>query len=224
MLPIVPITRSHTFNAYAISPTWEPLGGYGVGFNDVEYHDNLVARLGTSLAAAPNTDIDRPIAGNPENTLLRLSDGTDLTTVGALGPGTTLRSTDWYLAAVDAGLKYRGHSLSAEYFYRYLDDFKIDSGAPTRSSLNDRGGFLYAAINVVPKTFELTAKTGFVSGAYGSSEEYSGGFNWYLNKTRFQRLAFEAVHYNGSPAENSLTPYRAFYSGTALQAEYYVQF
>ena len=64
--------------AFAVSPTWEPLGDYGPGFNDVEYHENLVIRLGTSLAAAPNTSIDKTIGGNPENTLVYLSDGTNL--------------------------------------------------------------------------------------------------------------------------------------------------
>jgi hypothetical protein len=34
----------------------------------------------------------------------------------------------------------------------------------------------------------------------------------------------EAINYNNSAADNDLTPYQAFYSGTIAQMEYYVQF
>jgi hypothetical protein len=211
--------------AYAVSPTWEPLGDYGPGFSDVEYHEDLVVRLGTSLAAAPNSTINKEdVDGNPDNTLVRLSDGTSLGTTGALGPGVTVNQLDWYLAAIDLGFKYRGHSISGEYFYRYLDDIKTTGGPPSRSTLNDNGGYLYGALNLVPNYLEFIAKAGYTSGPYGSSEEYGGGFNWFLTGNRRQRLVVEAIHYNNSAADNDITPYRAFYSGTIAQMEYYVQF
>ena len=156
--------------------------------------------------------------------MIRLSDGTDLADVGALGPGVDVKEVDWYLACLDLGFKYRGHSISAEYFYRHLDDIDTTGGPPSRSSLNDRGGYLYGALNVVPNYLELIAKTGFVSGPYGSSEEYGGGLNWYLTGNRRQRLVFEVINYNGCPADNDVTPYQAFHSGTVAQMEYYVQF
>jgi hypothetical protein len=210
--------------AYALSPTWEPLGDFGPGFSDVEYHEDLVVRLGTSLAAAPNTDIGKTVGGNPENTFVRLSDGTDLSDTGALGPGVDVKSTDWYLACLDMGIKYRGHSVNAEYFYRNLRDIKTTGGPPSRTTLNDNGGYLYGALNLCPNYLELIAKTGYISGDYGSCEEYGGGVNWFFTGNRRQRLVFEVIRYNNSAADNDVTPYAAFQNGTIAQMEYYVQF
>ena len=62
--------------AYVFNPSWEPLGPYGPGFSDVEYHDEAVVRIGGSVLASPNATVNEEIEGNPENTLYRLSDGT----------------------------------------------------------------------------------------------------------------------------------------------------
>ena len=39
-----------------------------------------------------------------------------------------------------------------------------------------------------------------------------------------QRVVFEVLRYDDNPADNDLTPYRAFFSGTAIQLEYFVAF
>jgi hypothetical protein len=211
--------------AFALSPTWAPLGDYGPGFSDVEYHDDLVVRFGTSLAAAPNTTINKEdVDGNPENTLVRLSDGTALGDTGALGAGVDVNSVDWYLAAFDLGFKYRGHMICGEYFYRYMDDIKTTGGAPDRTTLNDNGAYLYGALSLCPRYTELITKAGYVSGPYGTSEEYGAGFNWYINGNRAQRFVFETIYYDDNAADNDITPYQAFQSGTSVQMEYYLQF
>jgi hypothetical protein len=104
---------------------WEPLGAFGSGPSDIEDHQRLTPRIGTSLALSHETNqaFGELALGNPEDTILRLSNGTPLFRPGALGPGIQLASTDVQLWAIDAVAKYRGLSLSGEYFFRWLDTF-----------------------------------------------------------------------------------------------------
>jgi hypothetical protein len=89
---------------------WEPFGAFGPGPSDIENQESLTPRVGTNLALSrEENQAFGPFAlRNPEDTILRLSDGTPLFRPGALGPGVELSATDVQLWTVDAGLKYRG--------------------------------------------------------------------------------------------------------------------
>jgi hypothetical protein len=96
----------------------------------MEQHADPAIRIGTSGVFAPNTRA-LPVPGfNPENTIVRLSDGTPLATRGALVPGATVDAFDFRLATVDAGWKWRGVSLNAEYYFRFLDGFTFAANDP----------------------------------------------------------------------------------------------
>ena len=71
----------------------------------------------------------------------------------------------------------------------------------------------------VPRTYEAYARSSVVTGPYGTGQEYGGGLNWYLKRSRQARLTLEALHINRSPAQNFLYPYRAGYTGTAIQTQ-----
>lgn len=58
----------------------------------------------------------------------------------------------------------------------------------------------------------------------GTGYEAGGGVNYFIKGSREQRGVLEVLYYDDNPADNSLTPYRAFYSGTAIQVEFYVGF
>jgi hypothetical protein len=217
-------TRPTKNFAYVFNGWWEPMGPYGPGFSDVEYHPRAAIRFGGSGTVAPRADVNDEVNGNPENTLFRLSDGTVLADPGALGPGVTVTTTDFYLATIDFGLKVRGTSLSLEYMFRSLADFRTTGGPPSRSSVFDYGGYLYLGHFVWPENIEIYGKTSYVSGPYGTGWEAGAGANWFIKGSRGQRLVFEVLYYDDNPADNDLTPYRAFYSGTAIQVEFWVSF
>ena len=217
-------SRPATNFAYAFSPAWELLGPYGLGFSDVENHETPVVRVGGSGVVAPRADVDDQIDGNPENTLFRLSDGTLLAEPGALGPGVTVEFTDYYPVTVDFGLKVRGTSLSFEYMFRCLCRLQTTGGPPSRSRLFDHGGYLYLGHFVWPKNVEIYGRASYVTGPFGTGYEAGGGVNWFIKGSREQRGVLEVLYYDDSPADNALTPYRAFYSGTAIQVEFYVGF
>ena len=72
---------------------------------------------------------------------------------------------------------------------------------------------------VVPREYEFYGRSSAVTGPYGTGQEYGGGFNWYLFGSRQSRFTFEALHFLRSPADNILYPYRAGYTGTAIQTQ-----
>lgn len=220
--------RSGTAMAWSGNIWLEPLGPYGHGYSDMEHHDNLVLRVGTSgtYARTPATILDTGVLGgfqNPENTVLRLSDGTPIGEPGALGAGTRVKQLKYRLATVDAGFKYRGFSGFLEYYWRFLNDF-VGDGQFDRQSLFDQGGSAFLGYCLVPRTWEVYGRTSALTGPYGTAQEYGGGLNWYLNKTRQNRFTIEGLYINRSPALNFIYPYRAGFTGAAIQTQYMVVF
>ncbi|MBI1325154.1 hypothetical protein GC170_18475 [bacterium] len=218
--------RRSTQMAYAGSLWWEPLGAFGPGFADTEFHESPVVRLGGSGLF---TRQDRePLLGslleNPENTVLRLSNGIPIFLPGALAPGVSLLATDDRMLAMDAGLKYRGFSLSGEYYFRWLDNFRTDKPLPGLNRVYDSGGYLQTSFALIPKRVELYAKTSLVAGPFGSGNEYGGGMNWYVRDSRNWRISTEAMQVNRSPAYNVLTPYRIGQSGTIVMLQMVTDF
>jgi hypothetical protein len=211
------VLRNGTAMAWSGNVWWEPAGPFGLGYSDMEIHDEPAWRLGCSGLAARTEAIDSP-GQNPEDTIVRLSDGTPVAVKGALGPGSQLTEFDFSLASVDAGWKYRGIALNFEYYFRMLDAF-AGRGPFLYSSIYDQGGMAYAAWCVVPRRYEFYGRSSLVTGPFGTGQEYGGGFNHYLYGSRQSRFTVEALHILRSPADNIIYPYRAGYTGTAIQTQ-----
>jgi hypothetical protein len=228
------IERVGSSGAFGGTVWWEPLGDFGPGPSDVENHRSLSTRLGTSLALSREANqgfggggAGNPQDGssaNPEDTILRLSDGTPLFRPGALGPGVELAAASVQLWALDAAFKYRGLSLSGEYFLRWIDGFQADGRRPSFSSLFDHGGLLQGSYFVVPSKLEAFARTSFVTGHFGGGDEFGGGLNWYPQGKRTWRCTFEVLSIDHSPAQNLLTGYRAGESGMLYQVQWLTDF
>jgi hypothetical protein len=205
---------------------WEPRGDFGPGPADVENHQEPSPRIGTNLALSRETNqgFGQPINANPEDTIVRLSDGTPVFRPGALAPGVTLISTGIQLWTIDAALKYRGLGISGEYFLRWLDEFHQAGGTLPFHSLFDQGGLLQGGYFFVPSKLEGFARTSFVTGRFGTGDEWGGGVNWYVQGSRTWRMTFEVLRIDHSPAMNVLTGYRAGASGTLFQVQCFTDF
>jgi hypothetical protein len=220
------VDRAGPSEAFGGTIWWEPTADYGVGPSDIEDHRSPSLRVGTSVAASveQNQGVTDPGVTNPEDTILRLSDGTPLFRPGALGPGVNLTSASIQLWSLDAGLKYRGFGLSGEYFLRWLDHLE-SAGAPAPfSSLFDHGGLLQASYFLIPTKFEAFARTSFVTGHFGGGNEFGGGANWYPQGKLTWRVTGEVIAISHCPAENLLTGYRAGESGILSQFQVIVDF
>jgi hypothetical protein len=220
------VDRVGSSSAFGGTAWWEPLGAFGPAPSDIEDHQSLSMRLGTSVALSreANQGFTQPGVTNPEDTILRLSDGTPLFRPGALGPGVGLAATNVRLWAIDAAFKYRGVSLSGEYFFRWLDGFKTFGQRSPFSSLFDNGGLLQASYFIAPSRLEAFARTSFVTGHLGSGNEYGGGLNWYPQGKKTWRFTFEVLSIDHSPAQNLLTGYRAGESGMLYQLQWLTDF
>ena len=216
------VLRKGTSMAWAGNTWWEPLGPFGLGYSDMECRSDPVVRFGASGTYARTQAIIFP-GLNPEDTIVRLSDGTPLAAQDALGPGSKLDQYLFQLATVDAGLKYEGWAVNFEYYFRLLNDF-VGTGTFQRSSIFDHGGLGYLSWCFVPRTYEVYARSSALTGPYGTGQEYGGGLNWYVNKSRQGRFTIEALYMNRNPAQNILYPYRAGYSGTAIQTQFMTAF
>jgi hypothetical protein len=211
------VLRRGTSMAFAGNTWWEPLAPWGIGQGDMEHHAEPALRLGCSGVYAETYALIIP-GINPEDTVTRLSDGTPLAEAGALGPGSRVDQYRFNLASVDAGWKWQGWAVNFEYYFRLLDNFK-GQGPFERASIFDQGGMAYLSWCFVPRRHEIYARSSAVTGPYGTGQEYGGGWNWYVNESRQGRFTLEALSINRSPAQNFLYPYRAGFSGTAIQTQ-----
>jgi hypothetical protein len=216
------VLRRGTSMAFAGNTWWEPLAPWGFGQGDMEHHDEGALRLGCSGVYAETYALIIP-GINPEDTITRLSDGTPLADPGALGTGSRVDQYRFNLASIDAGWKRAGWAVNFEYYFRLLDNFK-GQGPFDRSSIFDQGGMAYLSWCFVPRRHEVYARSSVVTGPFGTGQEYGGGWNWYLKESRQGRLTIEALHMNNNPAQNFLYPYRAGYTGTAIQTQLVVAF
>lgn len=208
---------------------WEPRGAFGPGPSDIEGREEVTPRIGTNLVMSREQNQAFGAGGtngptNPEDTILRLSDGTPLFRPSALAPGVELKSTALQLWTIDAALKYRGLGISGEYFLRWLDGFDHVGGRLPRRSLFDHGAMLQAGYFAVPRKLEGFARSSFVTGPFGGGYEWGVGANWYVLGSRDWRFTAEVLFINHSPAQNILTGYRAGESGTLFQLQWFSDF
>lgn len=210
--------RSTTDMGYTANIWWEPLGAFGTGYTDQEHHENPALRTGGSLSYQ-RIHLEPALSGgqiNPENTVLRLSDGTQIFEPNALGPGATLGAASVLLLSHDESLKWRGFSLSAEYYARWIQGMRAERGTIPADHLNifDAGGFVQGSYALIPKRFDLFGRASLVAGPFGRGSEFGGGANWYVFANRNVRGNFEVKRVRRSPADNPLSGYVAGDFGT----------
>ncbi|QDT68104.1 Phosphate-selective porin O and P [Planctomycetes bacterium MalM25] len=184
----------------------DPLGPYGSGFADYACHETPVLRIGGSFAFDKSDD--RSDAGFPlgDDGFLRLSDGTRLSEVGALGPGVQLLGDRLLKGGIDVAMKYRGWSVSAEWFVRSIQDLTAD-GPITVSQIDDHGYRCDVGVFLIPKRLDAWTRVSHVSGSAGDAYEYAAGFNYYWGSgqhegeldDRVNKFSFDVTSLDGSP-------------------------
>lgn len=205
--------------AYSGLVWWEPRGSFGVGFSDLEHHETLSLRLGHGFTYAAN-DADPIGEPGPEQTVIRLSDGTRLVEPGALHPGVTVNEFDISLYAIHFGMKWRGMSFATEYFFRWLTSLEGTGPLPV-NSIFDHGFFAQGGFFVVPNRLEFYAHGSQVSGDEVTGSEVGGGLNWYVGGERGARFTLDATLVDDSPTSQDRTGLVAGASGTLIRAQWW---
>jgi hypothetical protein len=199
-----------------------PRGAYG----DWEWHEELATRFGMSYVDSPEQSF-RDSGDSPENTTLRLADSVNLFETGALAPGVTIEEADYQIVALDAGVKYRGMFLQAEYYWRTLDNFMADGLLPARE-IKDTGFYVQGSFYPIKQKLEVYGLTSQIYGddeaGFGDSSEYGLGMNWYPFPTRNHRLNLQLIDVNRSPVSSVFGYYTGGQDGWTLASSFSVFF
>jgi len=216
-LNLIPEELNNRF-AWSGSAWWEPWGDFGRGYSDLQHHEAPAVRIGAcytfALGSGSQADSDAV-----ENSPVRLSDGTIITTPGALAPGVTLQSYDISLAAIDWAWKFRGMGVSTEIYFQDLLGLRATGPLPITST-SAFGGFVKGGYFIVPQETELYARSSYVTGAYGSGYELGGGFNQFFLPGKDKLFfTFDAAWLENSPAGQNRTGFVAGQTGVLVRAQ-----
>lgn len=209
--------------AYAASGYWDPFGDYGKGYADLECSNELLARIGHSFTYAPNHGQEDLSGIRTEESSIRLSDGSLLTTTGVLGAGAQVRAFDIYLYAIDAAFKYQGWSMNGEYYFRWLEDLRANAPIIT-NEIYDDGFYVDIGKMILPKKLEIVGRVSTVDGAFGDSWEYAGGTNIYVNGDHTHKITLDAAVLDGCPITASSPNYEVGQNGVLYRLQYQVAF
>lgn len=204
--------------AYSASMWWMPTTGeFGPrgGFGDLEDHQEVATRFGFSTCHADEGRY-APLNEAPNNTQLKLSDGVNPFTAGALADTVTVTSLDYDNFAIDAGLKYKGFSFQAEYGMRWLSNFEATGPLPD-DSIFDSGFFAQAMQMVVKRKLGVYVTTGYIFDEFERHPwELSGGASFYPVGNRSLRLNAHYIHIYKSPTGSSFGYYTAGQTGNTF--------
>jgi hypothetical protein len=169
----------------------------------------------------------RNSGGSADNTTLRFADSVNVFETGALATGVTIENVDYSVLAVDAGMKYKGVFLQAEYYQRTLDEFDANGLLPV-SEVKDSGFYVQAAFFPIKQKLEVYGITSQIYGdddaGFGDSSEYGIGMNWYPYPTRNHRLNLQLLDVNKSPVSSTFGYYTGGQDGWTLASSFSIFF
>src|SRR3954451_16702962 len=96
------------FDTQSYSLQWLPSTGefglYGT-FGDYDYHEKVATRVGVHYSHSLAEKQSQPGAEGIENTQIRLTDGSIISTPDLFDPGVTVPEVDYRMMSLDAGIK-----------------------------------------------------------------------------------------------------------------------
>jgi len=206
-------------DTFSMALWWMPsTGEYGKaeGFGDFEQHESLATRVGLHYTHSTEDRQAQPGAEDPENSQIRLSDGTSIFAVDAFGPGIRVNQARYQMVSLDAGMKLNGFALEGEYYWRWVDQFKYDGALPV-DSLYDHGFQLQASMMLVPATWQVYLAASKIQGEYGNPYDIGLGVNWFpLKDNRKLRVHGELLYLEDSPVGYSSVPFAIGGNGVVL--------
>jgi hypothetical protein len=203
-------------------PTTGEFGLYGT-FGDYDYHEKVPTRLAWHYTHSTEDKQSQPGANGIENTQIRLTDGSVIFTPDLFGPGITVEKVDYDMVSVDGGIKYKGLSLEAEYYWRWLGDFQ-GANVGGIADIQDHGFQVQSSAMLVPKTLQGYLSGSTIFGERGDASELRAGLNWYIVKERGLRFNAEWLHLNNCPVGYTAVPYPVGGNGDVFHTNFELNF
>ncbi len=179
---------------------WWTTNGYGrmEPYGDYEKHEKPATTLGASFTSSSENRQSQPGSEAPENSQIRLSDGTGLFSLNAFNNGSNVTDAKYHMSSFNGGIKYRGFSFDADYFVRWVTDLKGTGSIPVEK-LNDNGFSLQASGMIVDRKLQGYGTYSWINGQYGDPTEFTLGLNWFPFKTKAFRVNGEYINVKNSP-------------------------
>jgi hypothetical protein len=196
-----------------------PLGAFG----DFEGHTELATRIGVHFTHSTEDRQSQPGSDTIDNTQIRLTDGSIIFTPSLFGPGITVDKVQYQMASLDAGFKYRGYSVEAEYYWRDLSNF-VGPGTAGIAAIKDDGYQLQASAMLLPRLLQLYTGVSEIRGDYGNSSELRFGMNYFPKRMRGLRVNGEWINLNNSPVGYTAVPYPVGGDGNVYHVNFELNF
>ena len=214
-------------NTQSFSVQWLPTTGefglYGT-FGDFDDHQQMATRLGAHYTRSTEDRQSQPGTTNIENTQVRLTDGVQVFVPDVFGPGITVDRVLYQMASFDAGVKYKGFSLEAEYYWRWLSDFRGTNTAGI-ADIEDHGFQVQASAMAVKKVLQVYLAGSKILGRYGDASELRAGVNYYpFKKMRGIRWNTEWIHLRKCPVGYTSVPYPVGGNGDVFHTNFEMTF
>jgi hypothetical protein len=179
--------------------------------------------LGLHFTRSDANKESQPASDAFENTQIRLSDGTIIFTPNIFGPGVVVEDLRYRMASFDGGIKYKGKSLEAEYFLRWLDDYQ-GTGTSIIPDFFDHGFQVQASAMLIPREFQLYAGGSKIFGNFGNPWDARIGTNWFPFKNRVMRWNNEFLYTFNSPVGYTAVPFALGGKGWVFHTNFEVAF
>lgn len=197
------------FNTVSGALWWMPTTGEygpGEGLGDYEFHQQFSTLFGVHFTRSREDAQGQPGTDSFENSQIRLSDGTLLFSSDPFLSGAAVRKATYQMAALNAGFKYLGWSLEAEYYQRWVDEFKTTGPVPV-SELDDQGYQVQGSGMVIPKYLQAYIGYSKIDGEYGDPSDFSIGINYFPMARREVRVNVQGLYLDDSPVGYSSVPF-----------------
>ena len=186
-------------------PSTGEFGLYGT-FGDFDYHEKVATRFGAHFTHSREDKQSQPGTNSIENSQIRLTDGSVIFTPDLFGPGIAVERVTYQMASVDAGVKYKGFSVEAEYYWRWLSKFS-GPGTDVIADIDDHGFQVQASAMPIKNILQAYVSGSEILGHYGDGSDFRVGMNYYPLKRRGLRLNAEWLHLHHCPVGYTAVPY-----------------
>jgi hypothetical protein len=203
-------------------PTTGEFGLYGT-YGDYDWHEKVATRFGVHYTHSREDKQTQPGTDSIENSQIRLTDGNIIFTPNLFGAGITVEKVTYAMSSVDAGIKYKGFSAEAEYYWRWLSNF---AGTATDSidDIDDHGYQVQFSAMLVPKALQGYLSGSEIRGVYGNGSEVRAGVNWYPFKKRGVRMNTQWIHLKNCPVGYTAVPYPVGGNGDVYTLDFEMNF
>jgi hypothetical protein len=216
----------NTFDTTSVMLAWLPTTGefglYGT-FGDYDRHEKVATRLAGHYTHSTEDKQSQPGTNGIENSQIRLTDGSVIFTPDLFGPGISVEKVRYRMASIDGGVKHKGLSLEAEYYWRWLDDFQ-GSNVGGIAEIRDHGFQVQASAMAVANVLQPYVAGGQIRGVYGNASEFRAGVNWYVVHDRGLRFNAEWLHLNKCPVGYTAVPYPVGGNGNVFHTNFEMNF